>query len=48
MKLDLKYKQIKSSLIMMKEFSTLSKVYGILVQGLVHQNILEHDNEAPV
>ena len=31
MKLDPKYKQTRSSLIMMKELPTLSKVYGILI-----------------
>ena len=39
MKLDPKYKQTRSSLIMMKELPSFSKIYSILVQEQVHQGI---------
>lgn len=46
MKLDPKYKQTRSSLIMMKELPSLSEIYSILVQEQVHQGIgLLDDNE---
>ena len=43
MKLDAKYKQTRSSLIMMQDLPTLSEIYCILVQEQVHQGISTHD-----
>lgn len=44
MKLDPKYKQTRSSLIMMKELPSLSEIYSILVQEQVHQGIGKHED----
>ena len=43
MKLDSKYKQTRSSLIMMNELSSMSEIYGILVQEQVYQGITKDD-----
>ena len=45
MKLDPKFKRTRSSLIMMKDISTLSEVDGILIQKQVHMDIGKNDEE---
>ena len=44
MKLDGKYQQTRSSIVIMKDLSTVSKAYRILIQEQTHQEISKMDH----